>query len=247
MKGETLARTQEDAARGKECPPAIPAGTFVVVPAYNEATCIERVLRDLVQVCPNVVVVDDGSRDGTYAAARRAAPYVLQHALNRGQGAALQTGIEFALRRGARYVVTFDADGQHCIENIAALLAPISSGKYDITLGSRFLGEAVRIPPLRKAALRLAVLFTRLVSRIPVTDTHNGLRAFSRRAAEQINITNDRMAHASEIIDIIRQLNLPYCEVPVRVEYTEYSLKKVRSLRGAVRILFDYFVTRAAT
>jgi glycosyltransferase involved in cell wall biosynthesis len=227
-----------------ELPTNVRQGTFVVVPAYNEAACIEGVLRELVVAYPNVVVVDDGSTDDSYAIARAVVAYTLRHLINRGQGAALQTGIEFALRRGAKYIVTFDADGQHCVQDIAALLHPISCGACEITLGSRFLGEAARMPAGRRLLLRLAVLFTRLVNRVPLSDAHNGLRAFSRRAAEQINISMDRMAHASEIIDMIRNSRLPFREIPVKVRYTDHSLAKERSLWDAVRIAFHYLVGR---
>lgn len=229
-----------------ELPAEVREDAFLVVPAYNEAAYIEQVLRELVAVYPHVVVVDDASSDQTYALAQRVAPYVLHHLINRGQGAALQTGIEFALRRGARYIVTFDADGQHRVEDVAVLLAPICAGECEITLGSRFLGEAVAMPRARWVMLRLAVLFTRLVSRVPVTDVHNGLRAFSREAAQRIRISMDRMAHASEIIDCIRQSKLPFREVPVQIRYTEYSLAKGQTFRDAVRVLSHYLLGRVA-
>lgn len=221
-------------------------GTFIVIPAFNEAGTIGGVIRALRQHYPNVVVIDDGSVDDTHQVARDAGAMVLRHVLNRGQGAALQTGIEFALRRDAQYVVTFDADGQHRVNDIAGLLAPIVSGNVEISLGSRFLGKAVRIPPLRRAVLWLAVRFTRMISGVVLTDTHNGLRAFSRQAAQMIDIRNDRMAHASELIDIIRGSGLPFAEVPVKIRYTQHTLAKGQSLRGAVRIAFDYFVGRVA-
>jgi len=218
--------------------------TYVVVPAYNEAACIGEVLSGLVAVYPNVVVVDDGSSDDTYAVAGGIVPHALRHAVNRGQGAALQTGIEYALKCGAAYIVTFDADGQHRIEDIAALVGPIAAGECETTLGSRFLGETIHMPASRRFMLRLAVLFTRLVSRVPLTDAHNGLRAFSRRAATQIDLSMDRMAHASEIIDIIRRSELPFREVPVQIRYTEYSLAKGQSVRDGIRIALHYIVSR---
>jgi len=218
--------------------------TFVVIAAYNEASVIQDVLRELVAVYPNVVVVDDGSRDGTYDAAKAVAPLTLRHPVNCGQGAALQTGIDFALARGAEIIVTFDADGQHRVEDIAAMIAPIAQGACDVTLGSRFLGSTIDMPRRRRVALRLAVLFTRWVNRIEVTDAHNGLRALSRNAAEKVRIRMDRMAHASEIMDHIRQHRLRYREVPVQVRYTEYSLKKGQSLRGALKILVHYLIGR---
>lgn len=221
--------------------------TFVVVAAYNEVACIGPVVREVCALYRNVVVVDDGSTDDTSAAAGREVRYVLRHPINRGQGAALQTGIEFALARGARFVVTFDADGQHRVEDIAALIEPIRKGECEITLGSRFLGDSSDvddIPTSRRLTLWLAVLFTRAVNRVKVTDAHNGLRAFSRPAARKINITLDRMAHASELIDQIRVSGLPFKEVPVKIRYTAYSLGKGQSSRNAFRIVVQYVLGR---
>ncbi len=217
---------------------------FVIIPAYNESACIAQVAREVRAAYPHVVVVDDGSHDDTAEAAKRGATYVLRHPINRGQGAALQTGITFALQRGADYIVTFDADGQHRVEDIEALLVPLRAGECEITLGSRFLGNVVDIPAARWRVLKLAVLFTRIVNRVKLTDAHNGLRAFSRRAAQQIDITLDRMAHASELIDQIRRSGLAYQEVPVQIRYTEYSLAKGQSSRGAFRIVLHYILGR---
>jgi glycosyltransferase involved in cell wall biosynthesis len=219
-------------------------GVFVVVPAYNEASCVEQVVREVRALFPHVVVVDDGSADGTSAAARCAGAAVLRHAINRGQGAALQTGIEFALARGAKYVVTFDADGQHQVADILALVEPIHLGQCEVTLGSRFLGQTLNLPASRRWLLRAGVLFTRLVNRLNVTDTHNGIRAFSREAARKIDIHLDGMAHASEIIDIISRNRLSFREVPVHIHYTDYSLAKGQSSRGAARIAIQYLLDR---
>lgn len=219
-------------------------GVFIVVPAYNEGSAIEQVVREIVAHYPNVVVVDDGSTDDTFAAAGRCARYALRHPINRGQGAALQTGIEFSLNAGARFIVTFDGDGQHRVEDIAGLVEPIRRGECEIVLGSRFLGGTVDMPTSRYVMLKLAVLFTRFVNGVRLTDAHNGLRAFSRKAAERIDITLDGMAHASELIDQIRRSNLPFREVPVQIRYTKYSLAKGQSPRGALRIVIHYLLGR---
>ncbi|MBT8486439.1 MAG: glycosyltransferase family 2 protein [Phycisphaerales bacterium] len=218
--------------------------TFVVVPAFNERSCIEQVVQSLRREYPHVVVVDDGSRDDTVEIARGCATYVLRHEINCGQGAALQTGIEFALSRGARYIVTFDADDQHRVGCVSTLLEPIVRGECEITLGSRFLGEAINLSEGRRLMLRVAILFTRLVNRLQLTDAHNGLRAFSREAAQRIRIRADRMAHASEILDIIRHSGLSFREVPVRVHYTPYSIEKGQSPVRAFRIVFHYVIAR---
>jgi glycosyltransferase involved in cell wall biosynthesis len=214
--------------------------TFVVLPAYNESRKIREVVAGVVAMYPNVVVVDDGSSDETAAEARAGGAVSLRHVVNRGQGASLQTGIDFALRRGARFIVTFDSDGQHEPADIAALLAPLREGRADVTLGSRFRGTTDAMPRGRRLLLRAAVIFTRVMSRAQVTDTHNGLRAFTREAAARLDIRLDRMAHASEILDQIVRGGWRYEEVPVHIRYTGYSLQKGQSAFGAARVLMDY-------
>jgi glycosyltransferase involved in cell wall biosynthesis len=215
---------------------------WVVVPAYNEATVIANVIADIRRFTPNIAVIDDGSRDATAAAAKSAGAAVLRHIINRGQGAALQTGIDYALLRGADVIVTFDSDGQHSADDIPALIAPIASSNADIVLGSRFLGTIDSIPPLRRIVLRMGIVFTRLTSGLRITDAHNGLRAFSREAASAIRIRLDRMAHASELMDQIRASGRRYIEVPVHVRYTPYSRDKGQRGWSALRIAFDYLV-----
>ena len=179
---------------------------FVVIAAFNEERSLASVLGSLTPRYRNVVVVDDGSIDDTGAIARRHARWTLSHIVNRGQGAALQTGIDFAVARGAKYVVTFDADGQHDPEDIEKLLEPLRADECDITLGSRFLGTAEGIPRSRKLMLRAAARMTSLISGVRLTDAHNGLRAMTCDAASRIELTMDRMAHANEIIDLVGQL-----------------------------------------
>jgi glycosyltransferase involved in cell wall biosynthesis len=225
-------------------PEPVRKALFVVIAAYNEARAIGRVVSELRLVYPNVVVVDDGSADDTYRHAHAAGAIVLRHILNRGQGAALQTGISYALAHGAELVVTFDADGQHRVEDIAVLAGPIVNGEVDICLGSRFLADRDAVPLGRRIVLMLAVVFTRMTSGVKLTDAHNGLRAFSRKAAGEIDIQLDRMAHASEIIDQIRASQLPYREMPVRIRYTEYSIQKGQRSSAAFRVAWDYLIGR---
>ena len=191
-----------------------------------------------------VIVVDDGSGDDSREVAAGFPVWRLSHAINCGQGAALQTGIDFALDRGAQIIVTFDGDGQHCAEDIEKLCQPIREGRADVVLGSRFLGEAEGIPWSRWLTLKLGVVFTRLYSGIRVTDTHNGLRAFSRHAAQRIRIKHNRMAHASEILDRIRGLGLRYCEVPTTVRYTTDTLGKGQTSWNSLRIVGQLLLGR---
>ena len=252
-----------------------------IVPAFNEEKTIGEVMGSLRPFVDKIIVVDDGSRDATAIRAREAGAEVLTHLINRGQGAALETGRlaalrDFALRPGslqpgswpaaiqpgsgqADIIVTFDADGQFDAEEIPGLILPIKAGECDVVLGSRFLrqlsapleGEARRglapadknsnIPPLRRLLLKCATIFTRLTTGLQISDTHNGFRAFSRAAAERISITQDKMAHASEILSEISRLKLKYLEIPVTVRYTEYSLRKGQKLSDTIKILKDLF------
>lgn len=215
---------------------------WIVIPAFKESVRVRTTLAELLPRYSNIVVVDDGSPDDTGAVARSCGVWVVRHPINRGQGAALQTGIDFALLQGAETIVTFDADGQHDPADIPAILEPVQSGAADIALGSRFLGHTVGMPLSRRIVLKAAVLFTRVVSRIHVTDTHNGFRAFSRAAAQALRIRQDRMAHASEILDEIRRLGLRYREVPVTIRYSAATLEKGQSSWNAVRIVWQFLV-----
>ncbi len=222
-----------------------PADVWVVVAAYNEEPRLATTLAGLrARGYENVVVVDDGSRDRTAAVALSSGAWVLRHLLNLGQGAALQTGISFALLRGAETIVTFDADGQHDPDEIPALVAPVRAGTADVALGSRFLGSAVNIPLTRKLVLKGGVLFTRIFSGIRVTDTHNGFRALSRAAAEKIRLRENRMAHASEILDQIQGGGLRFVEVPVTIRYSAETMAKGQSSWNAVKIVAQLVLGR---
>jgi glycosyltransferase involved in cell wall biosynthesis len=217
---------------------------FVVVAAYNEAAVIGDVVAGLKRAAYPVVVVDDGSSDGTGAVAARAGALVLTHPINLGQGAALQTGLEFALAQGAEVIVTFDADGQHRVEDIPRLVAALGANGADFALGSRFLGDAVNLPARRRVMLTAATWFTRLTTGLDLTDTHNGLRAMTRRGASSIRLRQNRMAHASEILHQIAQSGLTFVEVPVTIEYSPYSLAKGQRLSESLAILIDLFARR---
>lgn len=221
---------------------------WIVIAAFNEQHSVPKVIAALKHAgYRDIVVVDDGSADRTYDAAVKAGATVLQHVVNRGQGAALQTGIEYALRHGADIIVTFDADGQHRVEDIPAIIAPVAEGKADITIGSRFLKQESieKVPFIRKVLLKGSVLVMWLFYGVRMTDAHNGFRAFSRKAAQRIRITADRMAHASEIIEEVHRLKLKYKEVPVVINYTEETMKKGHGSFGeSFRILYTMIMKK---
>jgi len=212
---------------------------YIVIAAYNEEKSIVNVIKSLKREgYHNIVVVDDGSSDRTYELCIKEKVHALQHVINRGQGAALKTGIDYALLKGADIIVTFDADGQHRADEIKRLTAPVERKEADVALGSRFLDSRTKVPFLKKLTLKGGIVFTRIFSGIRLTDTHNGFRAFSRKAAQQIQITQDRMEHASEIIDEIARKKIKYREVPVTIVYSRYARAKGQGISNSIRIAF---------
>lgn len=219
-------------------------GVFIVVAAFNEGAVIGRVVGDLRQSYAYVVVVDDGSRDTTATHAQAAGALVISHPINLGQGAALQTGIDYALKAGADFIVTFDADGQHRVADIAVLLDALTTQDADFALGSRFLGTAVNAPLSRRLLLRAATWFTRATTGLRISDAHNGLRAMTARGARAVRIRQNRMAHASELLHQIAASGLKYVEAPVTIEYTDYSLAKGQRFSDALTVVMDLFARR---
>jgi len=218
-------------------PEQIRLGVWIVIPAFNEQSTIQQVVSDLCRFCGNIAVVDDCSSDLTAIRARAAGAHVLRHPINLGQGASLQTGIDYALQNGASHIVSFDADLQHRPEDVPPLLRALTETGADFALGSRFLGNANNIDLSRKLLLKGAVLFTLFTTRLKLTDAHNGIRAMTRRGASALRIRQNRMAHASEILQQIAKSGLPYIEVPVTVEYTSYSKAKGQRLSNSLNIV----------
>jgi len=220
---------------------------WVICPAFNEALTIGRVLAELrrdARCAYNIVVVDDGSSDATRRIAATMATTVISHPINLGQGAALKTGIDYALSEGADYLVTFDTDGQHLVSDIPRLLETLVRECADFALGSRFLKPSRGVPLMRRILLLAATLFTTATTGLRLTDTHNGLRAFTRRGASALRLRQDRMAHASEILAEIARSGLRYVEVPVTIAYTDYSLAKGQRAGDFVMILLDLFAQK---
>lgn len=214
--------------------------TAIIIPVYNEGTVIKGVVNNVLKHFKHVICVNDGSRDASAEEVLSTKAYLVNHPINMGQGAALQTGIEYARTfPEVQYFVTFDADGQHQISDVLHMLKVIKKEKVNMVLGSRFLGKVENISPLKKQVLKLATGFSNATSGVKLTDTHNGLRVFDRYAAERMQITMPDMAHASEILTLIKRHELSYVEAPVTIAYTDYSKAKGQSIFNAVNIVFD--------
>jgi glycosyltransferase involved in cell wall biosynthesis len=212
----------------------------VVIPVYNEEEVIGDVVKEVLTAFEQVVCIDDGSSDRSAEVAARAGARVVHHSLNLGQGAALQTGFEYALSDPTmKYVLTFDADGQHQIADGVGMVERLRAGEADVVFGSRFLDERTKPSFGKRMVLRAAVGYTNLTTHTRLTDAHNGLRAIHRPVLEQIRITQNRMAHASELVAQIGQCRASYVEYPVHILYSDYSKAKGQSLWNSINILAD--------
>lgn len=217
--------------------------TWVIIPVYNEAPVIAQVVADLRQTFPNIVCVDDGSSDDSARQIVASSAHLVRHPINLGQGAALQTGLSYALvRPGGRFFVTFDADGQHQAADAAGMVEVARTEHADVVLGSRFLGRSQSVPLLKRMVLRVVVAVSPATRRMGLTDAHNGLRVFDRGVAERLRINLNDMAHASEIVALLARSSWKVREVPVTIRYTDYSKSKGQSLVNGINILFDLSV-----
>lgn len=223
--------------------PAPDPAAWIVIPLYNEATVIADVIKSLLPRFTNVVCVDDGSSDGSADVAARAGAHLVRHPVNLGQGAALQTGIEYALAHAScEYIVTFDADGQHRIVDALEMLEVARKDDVAIVFGSRFLDDRTNPGWVKKVVLKTAIWVTNMTTGMKLTDAHNGLRVIRRDAAEKVQLKQDRMAHATEIVLELGKTGLPWREHPVELLYTDYSKGKGQSVLNSVNILVDLVV-----
>lgn len=214
--------------------------TCVVIPVFNEQEVIAGVVEDVLGEFDNVVCVDDGSSDRSVYEISKTAARVIRHPVNLGAGAATQTAIDFAmLDPTVSYIVTFDADGQHRVQDAVAMVDRLRAGDLDFVFGSRFLDNQTEMPGIKRVVLKLAVWFTNATSGLEFTDAHIGLRAFTRNAASRFRLTQPGYTHCSELISQIAAEGMTYEEYPVKVYYTDYSKAKGQSLWNSVNILFD--------
>lgn len=222
---------------------SVDPNAWVVIPLYNEASVVGGVIQGLGEHFDNIVCVDDGSTDASAEIARRAGARVVQHPVNLGQGASLQTGITFALgHESCEYIITFDADGQHRVEDALEMVTRARDEDLAIVFGSRFLDDRTNPGLMKRVVLKTAVWVSNMTTSLQLTDAHNGLRVIRRDAAQRIDLKQDRMAHATEIVLELGRTGLPWREHPVELIYSDYSKAKGQSVLNAVNILVDLVV-----
>ena len=224
----------------------MPGEVFVVIPAYREGAVLRDTVASLVPLGYQVVVVDDGSDDGMDSQLEGLPVHYLRHPINLGQGAALQTGTSYSLDQGAEIIVHFDADGQHPVEQIPSLLEPIRSDVADVVLGSRFLDprDLELVPAKKRVALRIGILVSGILTGVWLSDTHNGFRALNKKAAQKIELRENRFAHATEFLDHLRFHKLRYREIPSTIRYTEYSIRKGQPISNGLDIILDLILRK---
>ena len=219
--------------------------TFIVVPFYNEGKVLKEVINKLKFFFDQIICVDDGSTAEHKIYKSKLGIYLIKPPINLGQGAALQTGIEFAIKKKAKIIATFDADGQHSIYDLMKMVYLIKNKKYDLIQGSRFIKKTnSNVPFLRKIILKFAIMIANFFDKTNLTDTHNGLRVFNNNFAKKINITNNRMSHPHDINRLISLYKFRFKEFPTKIKYTKYSMSKGQKNLNAINILFDILISQ---
>lgn len=222
--------------------------TWLIIPCYNEGQVIQEVIENARQTFPNIVAVNDGSSDDSAARIHAGGAHLVNHPVNLGQGAGIQTGVEYARSQpGAQYFVTFDADGQHQVKDVVRMVSRLREEPVDIIVGTRFgrpRAEDDQVPWIKRVVLKTVVFLSPTTRRLGLSDAHNGLRVFNKKVADEMNIRMNGMSHASELVGMIADRGWRVAEEPVDILYTEYSMSKGQSLINGVNILADGLLAR---
>lgn len=209
---------------------------LIILPAYNEAEVIGKVILDIQnEGYLNICLIDDGSTDHTNEIAQECNIKILTHPLNRGAGAAIQTGIEYAKNTEFQYAILIDSDGQHLPGDIVKLYKKMQESNADIIIGNRFSATDNSVPRKRLVYNQIANIFTNIFCKNKYEDTQSGFRLLSRRAIERLELKNRGFGFCSEMIIESEKLDLQIAETPIRVLYTKYSMNKGQNLRVGVR------------
>lgn len=216
---------------------------WLVIPCFNEGPVIRDVISNARRTFPNIVAVDDGSKDDSTQQIRAGGAHLVCHPVNLGQGAAIQTGIEYVRRQpGARIAVTFDADGQHQVHDVEKMIERLRRDDLDIVVGTRFGDyerESSQVPWIKRVVLHIVVALSPKLKKLGLSDAHNGLRVMGPRFIDALQLRMNGMSHASEFVDIMAEGDWKVGEEPVDVLYTEYSMSKGQSLFNGINILAD--------
>jgi len=219
--------------------------TYVLIPAFNEMQVLRDIIKDIFKAgYSNIIIVDDGSTEDLFTLIHDLEVIYVRHKKNLGQGAAIQTGFEFARKLNAGFIVTFDADGQHDPQNLDILLNEISTSNVDVVLGSRFLRKN-NLPFVKYIVLQVARLINYFFTGLLLSDAHNGLRILNKKALHSISLTENRMAHATEFLFELKKHHLKWKEVPVIIHYTKYSMSKGQRISNGLKILIDLFLYKS--
>lgn len=212
-----------------------------IIPAYNEGEVIYQTVKNVLDNWyENILVVNDWSNDNTISELSKLWDKItiISHLKNRWQWAALETWFEYVRRFcDVEYIITYDSDWQHCIEDVKTFDEAIKNNpEIKVFLWSRFKWKTKNMSIFKRIILKLAIIFTFIISSIKLSDTHNWFRALKKDSLNDIKITIDGMWHASEILDIISAKNIAYIEVPVSIIYTDYSIAKWQKASNAINI-----------
>ncbi|MGL4669814.1 MAG: glycosyltransferase family 2 protein [Methanobacteriaceae archaeon] len=217
---------------------------FIIVPAFNEEKTVESVVLGLIK-CYKVILVDDGSSDNTFkivSSIRDKNPknlFIYSHVINRGLGAALKTGMTAAIKHNADFIVTFDADGQHAIEDVAKVVAPLKNSDIDVVIGARPFED---MPFSKNFANSVMNILTRIFYRANVKDSQSGLRAFKKEVIPKMNIISRGYGVSSEFFREIKKNHLKLAEVTITTIYTPETQNKGTNAIVGIKILFKMIV-----
>ncbi len=213
---------------------------YILVPVFNENKVIRNTLNELLKFFSNIIVVNDGSTDNTIDKLDDLNIALLNHEINLGVGAAVQTGFDYVEKIHDSYaVITFDADGQHSVEDAVSMAKEIQICNEEIIFGSRFIKHQKNVPLVKRNVLKVIAFITKIATGIDLTDAHNGLKAYKVSAIRKLKLQFSGYSYESELITEVAKKNISYKELSTNIKYTEYSIKKGQKLTNGLLIIED--------
>jgi len=213
---------------------------YILVPVFNENKVIRNTLNELLKVFSNIIIVNDGSTDNTIDKIDDLNISILNHEINLGVGAAVQTGFDYVEKIHDSYaVITFDADGQHSVEDAVTMAKEIQICNEEIIFGSRFIKHQKNVPLVKRNVLKIIAFITKIATGIDLTDAHNGLKAYKVSAIRKLKLQFSGYSYESELITEVAKKNISYKELSTNIKYTEYSIKKGQKLTNGLLIIED--------